>query len=298
MGRLSPTFSRWGAARVRAADALSRGVPFRVDNEEATALALAPDGALLAEARDDALLLKDVRSNQSQTLPGSNAVVRFSADGHDLAWGSDDGVVRLWDRDLRAVREVGRHAGPIRDLVFGDGVVVAAAADGFATVWNIAGTASPVALPQPEVVRVFWIDKIGPTLLTADGTLHHGKRGTTALGARPAAAESDGRRIAAVGIDRALRVWEDGVTEVWGRLAAKATVVAAAPGLIATGDEDGEVKLWRDRKPELLGRLGTEIVTLRFAADGTLVAAAHDRTVVVWDSVGRHARWILGHSSA
>jgi len=298
LGRLSPTFSRWGAARVRAADALSRGVPFRVDNDEATALALAPDGALLAEARDDGLLLNDVRSSQSQTLPGSNAVVRFSADGQELVWGSDDGVVRYWDRRLRAVREVGRHAGQIRDLALGDGVVVAAAADGFATVWSLAGTASPVALPVPEVQRVFWIDKAGPTVLAADGTLHYGKRGMTAFGARSTAAETDGRRIAAVGNDRVLRVWENGATQAWGRLAARATVVAAAPGLIATGDEAGEVKLWRDARPELLGRLGTEIVALGFAADGTLVAAAHDRTVVVWDAARRHGRWILGHEGA
>lgn len=292
--RLSPTFTRWGAARIRAADALARGMPFRVDGAAALGLALSPDGALLAEAHRGELALKDVHTTQIQTLRGPAAMAAFSDDGQKLAWGDDEGVVRLWDRKVRAMRELGAHLAPVQDLAFGDGALVSAGADGSVKVWDLQRAAPPVEFAAPDVVRVFWLD--GPVAVSADGAVRRGPRGERAepLPSPPVAAAADGRRIAVVDADRALRVWT-GRVETWGKLGSDPTAVAAAPGLVATGDSAGEVRLWRDGRPELLGRLGTEIVSLAFAGDGTLVASAHDRTVVVWDAATRRARWIPGH---
>src|SRR5262249_32957115 len=274
--------------------ARARGSAFRAAARAALGRALAPGGALLAEPHRGELALKDVHTNQAQMLRGAAAVAAFSADGQTLAWGDEDGIVHVWDQKLHAARELGAHRGPVADLAFGDGVLVTAGGDGSVKVGDLARAGAPGESAAPDVVRVFWLD--GPIAVSADGSVRRGPRGERAEGlpSPPLAAAADGRRLAVVDAERALRVWS-GRVEPWGRLGSDPTAVAAAPGRGATGDSGGEVRLWRDGKSELLGRLGTEIVSLAFAGDGTLVASAHDRTVVVWDAATRRARWIPGH---
>src|SRR5207244_9643540 len=63
----------------------------------------------------------------------------FSPDGRTLATADRSGRIRLWNAGTgRLVRELGRHAGGVRDVSFSpDGrLLVSASADGTARVWR------------------------------------------------------------------------------------------------------------------------------------------------------------------
>ncbi|MFE5771882.1 hypothetical protein ACFQ7O_26345 [Streptomyces sp. NPDC056485] len=101
------------------------GAPRAADGGTPEAVALSPDGQLLALGhRDGRTSLHEAAGGRDElTLPGHAGPVRalaFSPDGRLLATGSDDATVRLWDTatGLPVGPPLSDHAGRIEDIAF------------------------------------------------------------------------------------------------------------------------------------------------------------------------------------
>ncbi|MCC6553117.1 MAG: hypothetical protein IT372_08865, partial [Polyangiaceae bacterium] len=100
---LSPSFSRWRAARVIAADAQARGISrvLRGHTAAINSVAYFPDGQRAATASDDGTVrVWDLESGEARVLSGHQDEVwsvAVSPDGARLATGSKDHTARLWD---------------------------------------------------------------------------------------------------------------------------------------------------------------------------------------------------------
>jgi WD40 repeat protein len=145
----------------------------------ATALALSPDGTLLATGSDDhdARLwnLKDGRQSGGP-LVGHTALISaltFSPDGKTLASGGSDGDVRdvrLWD--VLTGKPIGNplsgYAGEVYGLAFAhDGSKLAVGGDGMSTaeIWDVPYLSDPVGqmcrVVGPTLSRSEWKEYIG-----------------------------------------------------------------------------------------------------------------------------------------
>lgn len=126
---------------------------------QVTAVALSPDGRLLAGGCADGSLLLASRNKTDTWITtslsgGPNSAVTsvaFSADGRLLAAGSDDGSVQLWDvgnpADPVRLPKLTGPGGSIVSLAFSDRSTLAAAADDDSIhLWNVRDSAAPAPL--------------------------------------------------------------------------------------------------------------------------------------------------------
>lgn len=109
--------------------------------------------------------------------------------------------------------------------------------------------------------------------------------------ARAVAFHPDGERIAAVGLDGRLGIWDTGSGRRLAQPAGHEAIVTAvafdpAGNLLASGDRNGRVVLWRADSAEVPRSfdLGSLVNALAFSPDATLLAVATDEPeVTIWD---------------
>jgi WD40 repeat protein len=250
---------------------------------EVFAVAVAPDGSLIAAGVDGEILLWSTKKLVGGIDAGANRIrpkrlseptsyvysVAFSSDGTQLASGEQDHVVRVWDVGSREQRweNASRHTDAVYSVAFSpDGTrLVSGGYDGRVVLWKVK-TGSWLPSPDP-ISRV------------------------TSVAFSP-----DGRTVAIGYLDNHVRVWDTQTTtlKVLGEHASSVESVAFSPDgrFVASSGLDKVVKLWDVQTPRQevwqdnpeAGRGHEYLVRgVAFSPDGrTIATASWDKTVRLW----------------
>jgi WD40 repeat protein len=240
-------------------------------SDEATALALSPDGSRLAIGfHRGRVALFDPRTGAAAGAPYSHAgavvALRFSPDGRWLATGSEDKTARLLDAATGApAGQAMRHDDHVHSLAFfpdGKRLATASEEDFSVRLWSVPD-GRPLLAPIRVGSKVYAVD-VSP----------------------------DGRRVAAASLDKLTHVYDARTGRELLRLAQGGRVMTArySPdgARLLTAGFDETARLWDARTGAPVGRPMRHEGTVKdaeFSPDGRLVlTTAADDTSRVWDA--------------
>jgi WD40 repeat protein len=230
-----------------------------------------PDGQTVATGGDGTVKLwqpngkhiSTISSNQSRVKKG-----RWSPDGQTVATGGEDGTVKLWRRDSKALLvTIITNQSSVWSMSWSpDGQTLATGGDdGTVKLWGRDGKAlATISTAQGGIRSLSW-NPDGQTLAAGgeSGTVNVWRRNGLAIATLLAADggqvwsvkwSPDGRTLAMAGDNGTLKLWQLGDKGIETNQGGLRKVSWSPDGqTVATGGEDGTVKLW--------GRDGKSLVT-------------------------------------
>ncbi|HUQ03466.1 MAG TPA: WD40 repeat domain-containing serine/threonine-protein kinase [Kofleriaceae bacterium] len=264
-----------------------------------------PDGALIAIG-GDAGVLQILRANGAQVaapagLPGDVGQLAWSPDGQHLAAGDDRGGVWLWTRDGGDGARLDGPTSEIESLAWSsDGrLLVAGTDDGTVWRWDPASRGGALVAALKSEGSAVWTDGTRIQALESDGIVHAWRLERGALVEEPAVNakleaktgvfSADSSVLVIAGADGRVGLVRSGQVEIIGTHAAQVRCVAVARGgeLVATGADDGTLRVWDRRIRRVLDLSGhtQRVRKLAFVGDGAELLSI--------DSAGEARRWSL-----
>jgi WD40 repeat protein len=289
---------------------------------------LSPNGRRLVTADDDGVARIWRVSSPDRApvqLTGHSGILRsagFSTDGHRVLTAGNDTTARLWDvekRKPRLVAELLGHGGSVAATSFGrdDRVLVTAGLDGTVRLWPSPETRLVELRKQnTATVRDVRFSRDGRLLVTAgdDGSARVWKLGTASPPlelhhGRPheddwvnsASFDRVARHVVTAGVDGTVQVWSTtsrsrplATLGSPGGTSVRAAEFSPDGALVAAGDADGVVHLWRwasDMRARDLDGPSELVDDVAFSPSGRLVAGASwDGKVWLWKIMGGDGR--------
>jgi WD40 repeat protein/serine/threonine protein kinase len=232
------------------------------------------DSVLLAGTGDGRVFVWDLATRTQKRPPiaahGTNDVWELAVDptGRTVATSSSDGTTRLWSVDTGEL-----VASPFTDP---SGARVVSGTTGL--VWSEDGSTLYAGGNDGHVHK--W--DVASGMVVDASTVGHNDVITDA------AASADRSRLATLGRDQTIRVWD-----IRGREPVVATVADLGvplfsvdddpdDAMVAVGDRNGAVHLWRDGDEVVLTGLEGRVRGLAVLPDGRVVAGAEDGSVHMW----------------
>jgi WD40 repeat protein len=244
---------------------------------QAHAVALSPDGGILAAGRPGAsVVFRRLGQHKVRVLLDSQGVtvgagcLAFAPDGATLAVGQRDGGITLWEVATGGQRAIlGKHAGFVATLAFApDGATLASSgSDRAVRLWDLAtgrerfaieGQASQrVALAfAPDGRRLALGDKVEQVVRLWDvsaghpcAVLHGAGGAVVAVAISP-----DGVALAAADLHGLITFWDLATCELraerFSHTGVQAIAFAPSSRTLASGGFDGTVLLWDRARPE------------------------------------------------
>jgi WD40 repeat protein len=258
---------------------------------------MSPNGQILALGGEDVIHLWDLTSGVLIAQVRTHAEVSslaFAPDGDNLACGSSDGIVSLWNvNDRSELQRFQAHAATVLSLAFSpnrkslatggeDWLVRLWDAESGRQIWEIdarewLGGYSIAFSPDGRLVAV------GGDLVSGIFDAASGTEIGALEGGRPVAISPDGRLVAFVYSesihDFVVRVWEIATGGELQRLAGHTANIIAMDftpdnRFVVTGSLDGTVRLWELATAREICRLDgfTPVNSFSFAPDGKQIA--------------------------
>ena len=277
-------------------DPMAEPVILPIHEEQVMSVAFSPDGGpyeghLASGSIDGTVTLWDL--NDRETEPRSHTVhdsgvnaVAFSPDGRTLASGSDDSTVVLWDLsnpDAARIILPGHESSVLSVAFSPDGRILASGSrDNTVRLWDLSDLETDSSTPSdPEVNFSVLEHHLGPVNSVAFSPENHS-----------VAYSAESKLVRPRLTHPATKTLVNGLvfgSESSGEEVEPDEVISDRyQGFLATGSEDGTVRLWLlsdiEAIPVTLRDRGEWIRSLVFSPDGrTLATGSEDGTVQLWN---------------
>ncbi len=258
----------------------------------------------------------------NSSISSSINCLSISPDGHTLATGEDNHLIKLWNLNTKKIiSSLQGHTQAIKSVAFSpDGNILATASDDQTIkLWNLnSGQEISTLLGHTQSVKSVVFSSDGNILVSgsADKTVkiwdvNTGQEISTLTGHQlqinAVAISPDSRIIASTSSDRTIRIWEQNgscyslLTVLCDHTWAVLTVAFSPNGqILATGSDDNTIKLWNVHTGQLISTLlghSWAVTAVTFTTDGeTLISASWDKTVKLWSvSTAKEITTLSGH---